>query len=230
MGQINELALFAGSGGGLLASHLLGWRTVCAVELDGYCGCILTQRQNERNLRDSFPIWDDIRTFDGRPWRGRIDVVTGGFPCQAYSVAAAGKNNADDLWPDMLRIVADVAPRFVFAENVSRKAIDAAADDLESLGYETKAIPLSAKDLGGDHLRPRYWLLAYADDPRELLCGLNAEVDELPSVAEGIWESDPGGAGVADGVAYRMDRIKATGNGWVPIVAITALCEMIGDI
>lgn len=225
---MNELALFAGAGGGLLASHLLGWRTVCAVELDWYCRCVLVQRQNDGHLRPAFPIWDDVRTFDGRPWRGLVDVITGGFPCQAYSCAAAGKNNADDLWPDMLRIVADAAPRFVFAENVSKKAIDAAADDLNALGYETRCISFGADDLGGDHSRTRYWLLAYADDPRELLRGLNAEVAKLPSMARRVWESDPGIARVSNGLAHRMDRIKATGNGWVPGVAIAALCEMIG--
>ena len=149
---MNELALFAGVGGGLLASQLIGFRTVCAVELDEYRRCVLVQRQNDGHLRPPFPIWDDIRTFDGRPWRGLVDIITGGFPCQAYSTAASGKNNADDLWPEMRRVVADVAPRYVFAENVSRVAIDQAADDLEQMGYKTKAIPLSAADLGADHI------------------------------------------------------------------------------
>src|SRR5574340_226105 len=118
--RMNELALFAGAGGVLLASHLLGWRTVCAVELDWHSRCVLTQRQNDGHLRPAFPIWDDIRTFDGRPWRGRVDVVSGGFPCQAYSTAAAGKNVADDLWPEMRRVVADVAPRYVFRSEERR--------------------------------------------------------------------------------------------------------------
>lgn len=130
----------------------------------------------------------------------------------------------------MLRVVADVAPRFVFAENVSKKAIDAAADDLDALGYETRCIPFGADDLGSDHSRTRYWLLAYADDPRELLRGLNAEVAELPSMARRVWESDPGSAGVSDGVAYRMDRISATGNGWVSGVAIAALSALIDSV
>ena len=78
---MNELALFAGAGGGLLASRLLGWRTVGAVELDGYCREILLRRQADGML-DLFPVWDDIRSFDGRPWRGKVDCVTAGFPCQ----------------------------------------------------------------------------------------------------------------------------------------------------
>ena len=219
---MNELALFAGAGGGLLASKILGWRTVCAVELDWFCRCVLIQRQNDGHLRPGFPIWDDVRTFDGRPWRGRVDVISGGFPCQAYSTAAAGKNTADDLWPEMRRIVADVSPRYVFAENVSRVAIDQAANDCESMGYKTKAISLSAKDLGGDHIRERFWLLAYTDDNGELLRPVNAKTRWLPKLGHGVWESDARGARVSDGMANRMDRLKATGNGQIPLVAATA--------
>ena len=219
---MNELALFAGAGGGLLASEMLGWKTVCAVELDWYCRCVLVQRQNDRFFRSNFPIWDDVRTFDGRAWRGRIDVISGGFPCQAYSKAAAGKNNADDLWPEMRRIVADVAPRYVFAENVSRDAINQAANDLESMGYKTKAIELSAADMGADHIRERCWLLAYSDNDGELLCSVNAETRWLQELGKGVWEDYPESLRMADGVAHRMDRLKAIGNGQVPLCAVTA--------
>ena len=219
---MHELALFAGVGGGLLASKILGWRTVCAVELDEYCRCVLVQRQNDGHLRPAFPIWDDVCTFDGRAWRGIIDVITGGFPCQAFSTAAAGKNTADDLWPEMRRIVADVSPRYVFAENVSRKAIAAACDDLESMGYKTKAIALSAKDLGADHIRQRFWLLAYTDNNGELLRSINAKTRWMSQLGKSVWEGDPRSTGIPDGVAYRMDRLKATGNGQVSIVAAMA--------
>lgn len=79
-GQLRELALFAGAGGGILGGLLLGWRTVCAVEVNPYAASVLAQRQNDGILAP-FPIWDDVRTFDGKPWRGRVDVVSGGFPC-----------------------------------------------------------------------------------------------------------------------------------------------------
>jgi len=133
------------------------------------------QRQNEGHL-PPFPVWDDVRTFDGRAWRGFVDVVSGGFPCQAHSGAARGRTVADDLWPEMRRVVADAAPRFVFAENVVRKAIDHAAEDLEAMGYRTRCIALAASDLGADHIRQRYWLLAYTDDDSELLLPVDAEV------------------------------------------------------
>jgi DNA (cytosine-5)-methyltransferase 1 len=226
---MNELALFAGAGGGLLASQLLGFRTVCAVEMDEYCRCVLTQRQNDGHLRPPFPIWDDIRTFDGRPWRGNVDLVTGGFPCQAYSNAAAGNNTADDLWPEMRRVVADVAPRYVFAENVSRVAIDQAADDLEQMGYKTRALALGASDLGADHFRSRYWLLAHADHKGELLRGFNAEVACLRGLAPSVWEGDPRDTRILNGVAHRVERFKATGNGQVPAVAAAAFAALITE-
>ncbi len=219
---MNELSLFTGLGGGLLASELLGWRTVAAVEKSWYARCALVSRQNQ-GIVQAFPIWDDICTFDGRDFRGTADIVTGGFPCQAYSSAASGKNNADDFWPEMRRVVADVAPRYVFAENTSAKAIDAACDDLEAMGYETRAITLSAKDLGADHVRERSWLLAYADDKSELLRGLDAEMAVQSQFQNSIWKTYPDESRVADGMADRMERFKGTGNGQVPIVAVCAL-------
>jgi hypothetical protein len=87
---VNELALFAGAGGGILASILLGDRIVCAVEYAAYPRSILLSRQNDGTL-PPFPIWDDIRTFDGKSWRGIAEIVSGGFPCQDISVAGGGK-------------------------------------------------------------------------------------------------------------------------------------------
>lgn len=78
--QMREIALFAGAGGGILGGHLLGWRTVCAVEIEPYCAAVLAKRQEEGFL-PPFPIWDDVSTFDGRPWNGKVDVISGGFPC-----------------------------------------------------------------------------------------------------------------------------------------------------
>ena len=86
---MNELALFAGAGGGILGGKLLGWRTVCAVEWEAYPASVLCARQND-GLLPPFPVWDDIQTFDGKPWRGIVDVISGGFPCQDLSVAGGG--------------------------------------------------------------------------------------------------------------------------------------------
>ena len=118
-GGVNELALFAGAGGGILGSELLGFRTVCAVELEPYPASVLLARQND-GLLPPFPVWDDVRTFDGRPWRGLVDVVSGGFPCQDISVSGKRKGlegTRSGLWSEMARIICEVRPRFAFVEN-----------------------------------------------------------------------------------------------------------------
>ena len=117
---MNELALFAGAGGGILGGKLLGWRTVCAVERNAYCARRLMQRQDEGHL-PPFPVWDDVCTFDGAPWRGVADVVSGGFPCQDISAANSKGKGLDGersgLWREMARIIGEVRPRFALVEN-----------------------------------------------------------------------------------------------------------------
>ena len=97
---MNELALFAGAGGGILGGKLLGWRTVCAVEWEPYPASVLCARQND-GLLPPFPIWDDVQTFDGKPWRGIVDVVSGGFPCQDISAAGNG-GKLNPTWVEWL--------------------------------------------------------------------------------------------------------------------------------
>lgn len=222
---MNELHLFAGAGGGILAGHILGHRCIGAVEVDRYCQRVLLARQADGSL-PRFPIFSDIRTFDARPYRGRAEIVAGGFPCQAYSSASRGRAVADDLWPEMRRVVADVAPRYVFAENTERRAIDRAADELEAMGYEVRCMQLSAADVGADHIRERYWLLAHAHAHGELCLRVDAEVAQLPRVRPGVWQADPDESRVADGLADRMVRLQATGNGQVPAVAALAFAEL----
>ncbi len=131
-----------------------------------------------------------------------------------------------NLWPDMLRIVQEVGPHYVFAENVSAEAIENAAHDLAEMGYKTDMLALSAADVGADHIRERYWLLAYADDKSQLRGCIDAEMAERESVCAGIWETAPNEPRMADGVAGRMERYKATGNGQVPLVAAAALWSL----
>lgn len=116
-----------------------------------------------------------------------------------------------------------VTPIYVFAENVSAAAIERAATDLTALGYNTDMLSLSARDLGSDHVRARYWLLAYADDKSKLRSTINAKARELPGVRESVWSAKPGKPGVVDGPAGRMERYRAVGNGQVPVVAAAAL-------
>lgn len=121
---MRELSLFTGAGGGVLATqHLLGWRTVGYVELDRYCQRVLRQRIRDGLLSDA-PIFGDVRRFlrDGwaRRYRGRVDCVSAGFPCQPFS-AAGRRRAADDernLWPETAAVIREVRPRFVVLENV----------------------------------------------------------------------------------------------------------------
>ena len=163
---MNELHLFAGIGGGILGGQLSGHKPVCAVEIDEYCRSILVQRQNDGNL-PPFPIWDDIRTFDGTRWRGIVDVVCGGFPCQDISSArrnAAGIfGQKSSLWLEMLRVIREVRPRFVFVENsdmLVRRGLDVVLKGLAESGYDACWGVLSAAAVGAPHLRRRLWILA----------------------------------------------------------------------
>lgn len=164
---MNELALFAGAGGGILAGHLLGWRVVCAVERDAYCAAVLAQRQAD-GLLPLFPIWSDVSSFDGYPWRGIVDVVSGGFPCQDISVAGSGigiQGERSGLWIQMARIIREVRPRFAYVENspaLTSRGLDRVLGDLAEVGFDAKWGVLGAADVGAPHLRERIWIVANA--------------------------------------------------------------------
>jgi len=164
---MNELALFAGAGGGILGGQILGWRTVCAVEREPYAAGVLVARQNDGSL-PPFPIWDDVCTFDGRPWRGIVDVVSGGFPCQDISVAGKGAGidgERSGLWGEMARIIGEVRPRFAFVENspaLVNRGLGRVIGDLAALGYDCRWTVLSAADVGAPHRRERIWIVANA--------------------------------------------------------------------
>ena len=309
---MNELALFAGAGGGILGGHLLGWRTVCAVEWEQYPASVLCARQND-GLLPPFPIWDDVQTFDGKPWRGIVDVISGGFPCQ--DISAAGKGAGIDgersgMWGEMARIIHEVRPRFVFVENspmLTSRGLGRVLGDLASMGFDARWGVLGAADVGANHQRNRIWVvgkqMAHAANPRQLrkecmenncssqrgresqddanqkskVSGKNANANsthgernerakrtqkkyantnstsELANSCDkglqrfgksgsvnqserqegqswtriiggsrGWWESEPNVGRVANGVAARVDRLKAIGNGQVPLCAATA--------
>lgn len=169
---MNELHLFAGAGGGILGGLLLGHRPVCAVEIEPYCREVLLQRQRD-GILPWFPIWDDVRTFDGKPWRGIAGVVCGGFPCQDISAAGNGKGldgARSGLWFEMARIVDEIRPAYVFVENSPMllvRGFERVLGDLASLGYDAKWGVLGAGDIGGNHGRRRIWILAYSDKKLE---------------------------------------------------------------
>jgi len=198
---VRELHLFAGCGGGILAGMLLGHRCVGAVELDAYCRRVLRARQADGIIPD-FPILEDVREFDGCEWRGRVDVVCGGFPCQPWSTAGKRLGAADErhLWPEMARIIGECRPAFVFAENVSLAAFREPWRDLRGLGYRVPpALCLGARELGAPYLRKRWWLLA-----------ADADVD-LQQSGQPQPESWRGGAPRAGEVAADADLQRLQG-------------------
>lgn len=242
IGEMNELALFAGAGGGILGGHLLGWRTVVAVERDAYAAQVLAQRQNDGCLRP-FPIWSDVTTFDGRPWRGIIDVVSGGFPCQDISKAGSGKGidgSRSGLWREMARIVDEVRPKFVFLENsplLVRRGLALVIGDLTELGYDSSWGIIGADSTGAPHSRKRLWLVANANsrgcEAQRLGEGLGIvhrdKADDPMSLAESSrssrwprWPTEPRVARVADGLGVWVDQSTALGNGQVPRVVAAA--------
>ncbi len=177
---MNELCLFAGGGGGLLATqHLLGFKTICYVEIDDYCQRVLQARIKDGMLDDA-PIWDDVRTFDGRPWCGCVDLVTAGFPCEPFSCAGKRRGKADkrNLWPDTVRIINEVRPAWVFLENSpdlrcprreKNHATPSEASyfgqilgDLARCGFDAEWGVLSARAVGANHGRRRLWVVAHS--------------------------------------------------------------------
>jgi len=234
---LRELALFAGAGGGILGGKLLGWRTVCAVEIEDYCRRVLMQRQNDGILQP-FPIWDDVRTFDGRPWRGIVDVVSGGFPCQGLSAAGKGQGLSDPrsgLWFEMARVVREVRPKFVFVENSSRlvcNGLERVLSDLAEIGYDAQWLPLSGHAIGSAAKGERLWILAAAPDQipwnkgRLGLWSANQQSVFLERTVRNEKAARKKAytkrCRVADGVAHRMERIGAVGNGQDPVLAASA--------
>jgi DNA (cytosine-5)-methyltransferase 1 len=232
---MNELALFAGAGGGILGGKLLGWRTVCAVEWDEHARQVLKARQDDGCL-EPFPIWDDVQTFDGKPWRGLVDVVSGGFPCQDISKAntkAAGiDGERSGMWSHMARIVGEVVPRFVLVENspmLVGRGLTRVLSDLASLGYDAKWGVIGASDAGAPHQRQRIWIVADSNERRRewihQRCEGQSNADATPGPqASEWWNTEPAVDRVAHGVATRMDRerIYRLGNGQVPAVVALA--------
>lgn len=169
---LRELSLFAGAGGGLLGSVLLGHRIVGAVEIDEYCCKVLEQRQRD-GILERFPIFNtDIRDFIRHGYadlyKGQCDLISGGFPCQPFSVAGkrAGADDPRNMWPATAECVRIIRPRYCFFENVpgllNSGYFGTIVGDLAACGYGVRWRCLSAAELGAPHKRDRLWIVAHA--------------------------------------------------------------------
>lgn len=203
----------------LATKWLLGWRTICYIEKELYCVEVIKARIRD-GLLDDAPIWDNARTFDGRPWRGCVDIITAGFPCQPFSLVGEQRAEQDErnLWPDTIRIIREVKPQFCLLENVCgllsgrHGYFGTILKELAESGYDARWRVLSAAEVGAPHRRDRIWIMAYANSkPTVWIAKPRQECNP--------WYPEPQLGRVANGVANRVDRLRAIGNGQVPTVA-----------
>jgi len=162
-------SLFSGIGGFDLAARWMGWDNIFHVERDPFCRQVLAHH---------FPnsdSYDDIKQFRATAYAGRVDIISGGFPCQPFSAAGKRAGTSDDryLWPEMFRVVREARPTWVVAENVrgliswnEGLVLDTVCADLEGEGYEVFPVVLPAASVNAPHRRDRIWIVAHSNDIR----------------------------------------------------------------
>ena len=177
-------SLFSGIGGFDLAAEWMGWENVFHCEYDPFC---------QKVLNHHFPnskLYEDIKTFDASNYSGRIDILTGGFPCQPFSNAGLRKGTEDDrhLWPQMLRVIKEISPRYIVGENVSGLlnwsgglVFEEVCADLETEGYEVTPFILPAAGKNAPHRRDRIWFVAYRNES-----STGTDVRGVPGASEEI--------------------------------------------
>jgi len=163
---MNHLDLFSGIGGFSIALEKVGFKTVAFCEREPYCKLLLQKHWK------GVKIYDDIKTIKGEDIEEPIDILTGGFPCQPYSVAGKQKGTDDDryLWPEMFRVIKEVQPTFVIAENVrgiiniqDGMVFETVCSDLESEGFEIQTFIIPAAGVGAPHKRERVFVVGYSE-------------------------------------------------------------------
>jgi len=162
---MHHLDLFSGIGGFALAARRVGWDTIGFCEIEPYCQKVL------RKHWPDVPIYDDVRELDGRAI-GHVDIISGGYPCQPFSVAGQRRGEEDDrhVWPEFARLIREIKPAYVVCENVAGHislGLDQVLSDLEGLGYTTETFVIPACAVDAPHRRDRIWIIAYA------MCGQN---------------------------------------------------------
>lgn len=245
MPNLKALELFAGIGGIALAEQMAGIEVVGLSEIEEYPVRIL-----KKNFPDT-PILKDVRKINKQTLRevgidpDTIDIVSGGFPCQPFSIAGKRRGTDDDrdLWPEMFRIIKEIKPNWVVGENVANFAnmeLDRTLSDLESEGYQTRSFVLPATAVGAPHQRMRTFIVANANSNRwdglekGKANGCNWEHSEsnapkgrqekiwatavhiLSSGAELLAESSSRLRRNDDGLSQGMDRLKCVGNAVMP--------------
>jgi DNA (cytosine-5)-methyltransferase 1 len=188
MKKLRVLDLFAGIGGFSLGLERAGgFETVAFCEIEPFPRRVLAKHWPE------VPQYEDVRELTGSRLAAdgiSVDVITGGFPCQAFSSAARGRNNAPDLWPEMARLASEIKPRYAIAENVKFGPIARSADYFCGLGLSCDVIHISAYDVGADHERSRWWAVAHPYENGEFQRALNAEASKLQEICGCVWGAE----------------------------------------
>ena len=175
--ELNVLDLFSGIGGFSVGLEATGkFKTIGFCEQDKFCQKVLRKHWSD------VPIYEDIKKLDAR--KIKADVVVGGFPCQSISIAGKQKGKDDDryLFPEMLRVIKEVQPRWIIGENVQNltnisdgEILQGIYNDLESQGYEIQTFNISASSQGAWHKRSRVWIVASNTNSR-LSIGENEKI------------------------------------------------------
>lgn len=184
---MKHLSLFSGIGGFDLAAQWMGWENMAHCEINPFCRTILNY------YWPNAKSYEDIKTTDFSVWRGIIDIVTGGFPCQPFSQAGARKGTDDDrhLWPEMLRAIREIQPSYIVGENVygifnwnEGMVFEQVQIDLEAEGYEVQPVIIPACAVGAPHRRDRVWFVAHAISNEYIgkVAASNAETNGLQEV------------------------------------------------
>ena len=235
---MTHLDLFSGIGGFALAAQWTGWTTIAFSEIDPYACKILKQD------------WPDVPNLgDIRNVRGiKADLVTGGFPCQPFSVAGKRRGSSDDraLWPEMLRVIADTQPTWILAENVPgiiSLELDDVLSDLGSIGYASEPIVIPACAMGPDQYRGRVWIVGapihsntngnglqrcFKQSEKVSVTWSRIEFERLVQISLQRGVPSRRSGGISDGISNRSHRLKGLGNAIVPQVAAQILGWMRG--
>lgn len=257
---LNGLDLFSGIGGITLA--LSPWvRPVAYCEIERYAQAVLLSRMSDGTI-PAAPIWDNVQTLRGG-MLPKIDIVYGGFPCQDISCAGRGKGlegERSGLFFEIMRIVDEIQPNFLFLENVpaiTTRGLGAVTAEITRRGYDCRWTALSAAEVGANHKRNRWWLLAYAErhrgranatkhqlpkesaelqqsdrqalsDNATALYGDVANFERMRELQQNWWSTEPAVGRVVNGLPFRVDRIKGLGNSVVPQCAREAFKELSG--
>lgn len=206
-------SLFNGIGGFQLAAHWMGWDNVFSCEIDEWCNKV-TKYHFPNCIQHG-----DIKTTDFTIYRGGIDILTGGFPCQPYSVAGKRKGKDDErhLWPEMLRSIREIKPRWIVGENVrgliswdGGLVFDEVQADLEAIGYEVLPFLLPACAVNAPHRRDRIWFIAHANDQRRStgLGEIQETYGEIPEWNDSAEFSNSGSGVTTNTGSQRSERAE----------------------